>query len=119
MLHCGTVLYVPHYSLIVIIVVTLHLIFIVGISKIRTFLSYGHCPVPWCPVKGGSTVSSRIIFMSSSVISLAMGKNPGLFYRLSRDFGSNTGQLDLGVFSSTAPQEQERKGTSHPARNQT
>ena len=82
MLHCGTVLYVLYYSLIVIIVVTLHLIFIVGISKIRTFLSYGHCPVPWCLVKGGSTVlpaSSRIIFMSSSVISLAMGKNPGLF----------------------------------------
>ena len=50
-LYYSTVLYVLYYSLIAIIVITLHLIFIVGISKIRTFLSYGHCPV-----KVGSTV---------------------------------------------------------------
>ena len=25
-------------------------------SEIQTFLSYGHCLVPWCPDKGGFTV---------------------------------------------------------------
>ena len=24
--------------------------------ELRTFLSYGHCPLPWCPDKGGFTV---------------------------------------------------------------
>ena len=52
----STVPCVLYYSLIAVIVITLHLICIVGISKIRTFLSYGHCPVPRCPFKGGSTV---------------------------------------------------------------
>ena len=59
-LHYSTVPCVLYYRLIAIIVITLHLICIVGISKIRTFLSYGHCPVPWCPVKGGSTVASQL-----------------------------------------------------------
>ena len=55
-LYYSTVPCVVYYSIIAIIVITMHLICIVGISKVRTFLSYGHCPVPWCSVKGGSTV---------------------------------------------------------------
>ena len=52
-LYYSTVPYVLYYSLTVIIAITLHLIFIVEISKIRTFLSYAHYPVPWCLVKEG------------------------------------------------------------------
>ena len=58
---CITVPFVLYYSSIATIVNTLHLICIVGISKIQTFLSYGHCPVPWCLVKGGSTVLRQVV----------------------------------------------------------
>ena len=62
-LHYSTVPCVVYYSLIAIIVITLHFICIVGISKIRTFLSYGYCPVPWYLVKGGSTAQQLMEYV--------------------------------------------------------